>query len=181
MTANMGSMKAELKSAIKDLKINGEETVAYQGKTEARVQGERASEDMTLEVAHEQEVPLEDAEFMPVGEPRKRRRDQRRNLAVVRRQKKQKQNLDARRRGKQRNLVTASRATVAWRKINVFRKILTNRFCELRKEVTAARIKITRSSGHRRKRQNKDNAERETRRDERSRMDAGEAQNGTTT
>jgi hypothetical protein len=40
------------------------------------------SVDMTPEVAHEQEVPVEDAEVMPVGEPRKRRRD--RHLAAVR-------------------------------------------------------------------------------------------------
>jgi hypothetical protein len=34
-----------------------------------------AAVDMTPEVAHEQEVPREDAEVMPIGEPRKRRRD----------------------------------------------------------------------------------------------------------
>jgi hypothetical protein len=36
---------------------------------------EPASVEMTPEVAHEQEVPLEDAAVMPVGEPRKGRRD----------------------------------------------------------------------------------------------------------
>jgi hypothetical protein len=45
-----------------------------QEKTETRLQGEPASEDMTLEVAREPEVPVEDA-VMPVGKPRKRRRD----------------------------------------------------------------------------------------------------------
>jgi hypothetical protein len=74
----------------------------------------------------------------------------------VRRQKKQERNLDARRRGKQRNLVAARRAAVAWRKINVFRKILTHGFCGLRKEVTAAGMRITRCSGHRRKGRNKE-------------------------
>jgi hypothetical protein len=121
-----------------------------------------------------QEVPGEDAAVMPVGEPRKRRRD-RRNLAARRRQKEQDRDLDARRRRKKeqkrtqrkdgcrKNLVAARRAAVAWRKINVFRKILTHGFCELRKEVTAARMKNMRCSGHRHKRQNKNNDERETR------------------
>jgi hypothetical protein len=47
-----------------------------------------ASEDMTPEVVHEEEFPLEDAVVMPVGEPRSRRRD-RRHLAAQRRQKKE--------------------------------------------------------------------------------------------
>jgi hypothetical protein len=37
MDANMGSMQAELKSAIEDMKINGDETMACQEKTEARL------------------------------------------------------------------------------------------------------------------------------------------------
>jgi hypothetical protein len=118
--ANIGSMKAELKSAIKDLKSNGEETMACQEKTEARLQGEPASEDMTPEVAHEQEFPLEDAIVMPVGEPRKMRRD-RRYMAAQRRQKKeekQTQRKDACR----KNLVAPRRAKVACRKRNILRK-----------------------------------------------------------
>jgi hypothetical protein len=101
----------------------GEDTMACQKKTEALLQEDKpASVDTTPEVAHEQGVPLEDAEEMPVGEPRKRRRDGR-NLAAVRRQKKeQNQNLDARRRrreqrraqrkdGCRRNWVAARRGT----------------------------------------------------------------------
>jgi hypothetical protein len=99
--------------------------------------------------------------FRPVGEPRKRRRD-RRHLAAQRRQKKE-QKRTQRKDGCQKNMVAARRAAVAWRRINVFRKILTHRYCGLRKEVTAARVRITRCAGHRRKRQNKDDAERETR------------------
>jgi hypothetical protein len=69
--------------------------------------------------------------------------------------------------GSQEKLAAACRkvsrsAAVAWREINVFRKILTHGYCGLRKEVTAAGMKITRCAGHRRKRQNKDDAERET-------------------
>jgi hypothetical protein len=89
MEANMWSMQAALKSAIKGMKFNREETMACQGNMEARLEeDEPASEDVTSEVAQEQEVPVEDAEVTAVGEPRKRRRD-RRHLAAVRRQKDQ--------------------------------------------------------------------------------------------
>jgi hypothetical protein len=59
-----------------------------QEKTEVRlVEEEPTSVEMKPEVAHE-EFPLEDAVVMPVGEPRKRGRDQR-HLAAQRRQKKE--------------------------------------------------------------------------------------------
>jgi hypothetical protein len=77
---------------------------------------------MKPEVAHE-EVPLEDAARMPVGELWKRRRD-RRYLAAGRPQKKE-QKRTHKKDGCQKNLVAARRAAVAWRKINVFRNILT--------------------------------------------------------
>jgi hypothetical protein len=60
-------------------------------------------------------------------------------------------------------LVAARRVAVSWRRINVFRKILTHGYCGLRKEVTAAGAKITRCAGHRRKGQNKDDVEQGTR------------------
>jgi hypothetical protein len=78
---------------------------------EARLEEqEPASEDMTPEVADDQEVPVEDAEVRLVAEPRKRRRDGQ-NLAAVHRQKKPNRDLDARRRGKQQDLVAACRGT----------------------------------------------------------------------
>jgi hypothetical protein len=49
---------------------------------------------MMQSVAEHQEAPEEDAARMSVAEPRKMRRD-RRNLATVRHQKKQNQDLDA--------------------------------------------------------------------------------------
>jgi hypothetical protein len=84
-------MKANMDACMADIKDNRKETMACLEETEARleVEGKPASVDTKPEVAHEQEVPREDAEVMPVGEPRKRRRDQRRNLVAVRRQKKQ--------------------------------------------------------------------------------------------
>jgi hypothetical protein len=97
MQERMNARHKEMMAWLKDLKFNHEETMTCQEKTEARLEEEPASEDMTPEVAHEPEVPLEDAVVMPVGEPRKGCRT-RRHLAAVRRQKKQGRNLDARRR-----------------------------------------------------------------------------------
>jgi hypothetical protein len=102
---------------------------------------------MEPEVAHE-EVPLGHAARMPVGEPRKRRRD--RNLDARRRRKQQErtQNKD----GCRKDLVanrkgTTRRARVVWRKRNILRKSWTQRNCGLRKEVTAAGIKVSRRAG----------------------------------
>jgi hypothetical protein len=155
MDAKIGSMKAKLISTIKNFKFDGEETTACQETIEARLERkeEPASEEMKPEVAH-QEVPREDAEEMPVGESRKRRRDGR-NLAAGRRQKKEQKRTQWKD-GCRNNLVAARRASVAWRKINVFRKILTHGYCGLQKEVTAAGIRITRCSGHRHKGRNKE-------------------------
>jgi Mlc titration factor MtfA (ptsG expression regulator) len=52
MDAKMGSMKAELKSAIKDLKFDREETMACQEMMEASLEEKPASVDMRPEVAH---------------------------------------------------------------------------------------------------------------------------------
>jgi hypothetical protein len=98
MEASMGSMKAALKSAIREIKFTREETIACQETMEARLEkGKPASVDMTPEVAHDQEVPVEDAEVTAVGEPKKRLWD-RRNLAAVHHQRKQNRDLNARRR-----------------------------------------------------------------------------------
>jgi hypothetical protein len=160
MMARMDASHEEAENMRNDMKTNQAELQSAIAQIEWK---EPASVEMKPEVAHE-EVPVEDAVRMPVGEPRKRRRD--RNLDARRRRKQQErtQNKD----GCRKNLVATCRgttrgATVAWRKINVFRKILTHGNCGLRKEVTAAGMRITRCSGYRRKRQNKDDAERETR------------------
>jgi hypothetical protein len=82
-------MKANRDACIEDIKDTQEETMACQQTMEARLEEEEpASVDMTPEVSHEQKVPMEDAVVMPVREPRKRRQD-RRYLAAVRRQKKE--------------------------------------------------------------------------------------------
>jgi hypothetical protein len=92
--ARMDANHEKMMAFTVNMKYSQEEKMACHGRMEERLQGEPASVDMTPEVAHEQEVPLEDAIIMPVGELRKRRRD-RRNLAAVRRQKKEERNLDA--------------------------------------------------------------------------------------
>jgi hypothetical protein len=126
------------------------ETMACQETMEARLEVEEpASVDTTPEVADDQEVPVEDDEEMPAGEPRKRRRD-RRNLTAVRRQKKQERNLDARRRRKRqeraqkkngclKNLVAARRGTtrraVVARRKTLFTKTTRSRLIVAVREV----------------------------------------------
>jgi hypothetical protein len=123
---------------------------------------EPASEEMKPEVVH-QEVPREHASVVPVGGLRKQRRG--RKEAAGRHEEPKKLNRGIC--GSREKLAAACRrvscrATVAWRKRNMLRKPWTQRICGLRKEVTAAGMKIGHCAGHRSKRQNKDDAERET-------------------
>jgi hypothetical protein len=77
-------------------------------------------------VEEHHEIPKEDAAVMPVGEPRKRRRD--RNLAVGRHQKPKRRIQESCESRKRLNIAgkkMTRRATVAWRKRKVFRKIVT--------------------------------------------------------
>jgi hypothetical protein len=159
MEANMDSMKAELISTIKNFKFNGKETMVCQETMEARLEVEPASVDTTPEVVHDQEVPRENAEVMPVGEPRKRCRN-RRHLAAVRRQKKTDQNLDTgrRRKGQKRaqrkdgclkNLAAARRGTtrraaVARRRRNFCTQERNTIKCGPLKQLVAARKGTTR-------------------------------------
>jgi hypothetical protein len=73
--------------------------MACEEKTEVHLEEEEepTSVEIKPEVADEQEVPVQDAEVVPVGEPGKKRRDRRR-LATERCQKEKDQNLDARHR-----------------------------------------------------------------------------------
>jgi hypothetical protein len=121
------------------------------------------SVEMKPEVAHE-EVPMEYAAVMPVGGLRKRRRG--RKQAAGRREEPKELNRGMC--GSRKKLAAACRkvsrrATVAWRKRNILRKILTHGYCGLRKEVAAAGIRITCCAGHGRMRRNKDDVEQGTR------------------
>jgi hypothetical protein len=91
------------------------------------------------------EIPKEDAVVMPVGEPRKRRRD--RNLAAGRRQK-PKRRIQASCKSRRKLTVAGKkitrRATVAWRKRNIFRTIVTQGNCGLRKRLVVTGKRTTR-------------------------------------
>jgi hypothetical protein len=100
---------------------------------------------MMQSLEEHQEIRKEDAAVMPVGELKKRRRD--RNLAAGPRQKPNgriQASCESRRRltvaGKRMTL----RATVAWRKRNLLRKIVTQRNCGPRSKLTGAGIKMAR-------------------------------------
>jgi hypothetical protein len=110
MYANHEKMMARMGALIADMKYSREETMVCQEKMEAHLKGKEEPTSMDMEPEVAQEVPVEDAAVMPVGEPRNRRRD-RRNLAAGRRQKKDDRNLDARRCRKQQNFVAAHRWT----------------------------------------------------------------------
>jgi hypothetical protein len=82
----MNARHTEMMAWLPDRNDTREETMACQENTEAHLEEKEdpTSEDMEAEVAHE-EVPVEDAARMLVGEPRNRRKD-RRNLAAGRHQ-----------------------------------------------------------------------------------------------
>jgi hypothetical protein len=126
-------------------------TMACQENTEARLEGkeEPSSEDMKPEVANE-EVPLDDAARMPVGEPRNSRRD-RRHPAAQRRQKKQQKRTQTKN-GRRRNLVAARRGTtrravVARRRRILFTKDTTREYRESRKVLAATSEEKTLRAG----------------------------------
>jgi hypothetical protein len=96
-------------------------------------------------VEEEQEIPKEEAAVMPVGGLRKRRRD--RNLAAGRRQKPMRRiqaSCEFRRRLTIAFKKITRRATVAWHKRNVFRRIGSQGICGPRSKLTAAGIRTTR-------------------------------------
>jgi hypothetical protein len=110
INASHKMMMARMDAWLTDMKNIRKETMTCQEKTMARLAGKEqpTSVEMKPEVTHE-EVPVEDATVMPVGEPRNRSRD-RRNLAAERRQKNQ-QKRNQSKNGCRKNLVTAHRGT----------------------------------------------------------------------
>jgi hypothetical protein len=130
------------KTVLNRNKIPKEE-VAVDSETAPSQEATKTERDpeMMQSAEEHQEFPKEDAAVMPVGEPRKRRRD--RNLAAGRRQK-PKRSFQASCEYKKRSAAArrkmTRRATVAWRKRRVFRKIVTQRNVEPRSKLTAAGI-----------------------------------------
>jgi hypothetical protein len=181
MMARMNTGNKEMMAWLKDLKINGEETMVRQEKTEVRLEEEEpTSVDMKPEVAHEK-VPLENATRMPVGEPRKRRRDRNLDARCGRKQKERTQNKD----GCWKSLVvahrgTARRATMAqedhFKEILDAEKLWTSKGSNRSRK---KRLPAVQDTGARDKTRTTSNEK--PGKDERSRMDAGKARNGTTT
>jgi hypothetical protein len=134
-------------------------------------------------IKEHQEIPKEDAAVMPVGGPRKQRRG--RKQAAGQHEEPRELNrgiCESRKKLAPACRKVSRRATVTCDRVNVFRKILTDGNCGLQKEVTAAGMKITRCAGHRRKGQNKNDVERETRKgrtEENGRWRGPDCNNGT--
>jgi hypothetical protein len=121
-------------------------TMACQEMEAHQEEEEPTSADRKPEAADQREAPVDDAEVMPVGEPKKKRRRDRKLAAENRRQKPK--TLTRENCGPQKRLAVAHRgttcrakvaqktpihwkmsrrATVAWRKRNIFRQNMTRR------------------------------------------------------
>jgi hypothetical protein len=129
--------------AVHSLRTCRSKTEASQEDTEAKPEP-----GMMQSVEEHQEIPKEEATVMPVGEPRKQHRDQ--NLAAGRRHK-PKRRIQASCESRSRLTVAGKkitcRATVAWCKRNVFRRIVTQGNCGARSTLTATEIMMTRHAG----------------------------------
>jgi hypothetical protein len=130
---------AILKQMIAMTKTNHETiaTTDLKGNLEGMECEKPASEDTTPEVANDQEIPLKDAEVVPVGEPGKKRRD-RRHLAAERRQRKEQKRTQSKH-GRRKGLVatrrgTTCRAVVARRRV-LFTKTTRSRLIVATREV----------------------------------------------
>jgi hypothetical protein len=158
---NMESNPEEKETVLEQHDIPKEE-VAVQSQKTFRSESAPSQEAMETKpdpgmmqsVEVHQEIPKEDATVMPVGGLRKRRRD--RNLAAGRRQK-PKERIQATcesRRLAVTNKKSTRRATVAWRKRNVFRRTVTQGNCGPQSTLTAAGIMMTRHAGVARSKKN---------------------------
>jgi hypothetical protein len=75
------------KESTAAIKTNEVETMACQGMEARQIEEKPTSADTKPEAAQQEEVPVEDAEVIPVGEPKKKRRRDRILAAQHRRQK----------------------------------------------------------------------------------------------
>jgi hypothetical protein len=142
----------EKETVVEQHEIPNEEVAVHSQRT-CRSETAASQEDMEMEpdpgkmqsMEEHQEIPKEEAAVLPVGELRKRRRNQ--NLAAGRRQKPKgrvQATCESRRGLTVAGKKITRRATVAWRKRNVFRKIGTQGNCGPQSTLTAARIRTTR-------------------------------------
>jgi peroxiredoxin family protein len=83
VAARLEKMDASHKEMVAEIKPERDvETMACQETTEVRIEEEKlTSVDRKPEVAEQREVPVEDAEVMAVGEPKKKRRTDRKLAA----------------------------------------------------------------------------------------------------
>jgi hypothetical protein len=185
LDADRRAVKEENKADRRDLKELMKMMTANQAKTDAKVtelteEEEPASVDRKPEVAQQREVPVEDAVVIPVKGRKKRHRGMKK--AAERRE--EPKELTRGLCGSRMKLAAACRkvsrrATVAWCKRIILRKSSTQRNCGPRKEVTAARIKITRCQDTGIWHETKTMAHQEARKEGPSGRDCGKARNET--
>jgi hypothetical protein len=150
MRADREKRKAKIDEmfAKMDRKASPERMTATQAKTDVKLkQLTEPREEMLQSAEEHQEFPREDAVAIPVRGQKRRHRG--RKEAAGRRG--ERTELTRGDHGFRKKLAaacrkTSRRATVAWRKRNVFRKSWTCGNCGLRKEVTASREKVAQRS-----------------------------------
>jgi hypothetical protein len=99
-------------------------------------------------VEEHQVIPKDEGAMMPVGELRTRHRDWILALGRIQKPKRRiRASCESRRRLTVASKKITCRATVAWRKRNVFRRIVTQGNCGPRSTLTAAGIMMTRHAG----------------------------------
>jgi hypothetical protein len=113
------TIQRQMKAVIQPIRSELDETTACNGETETELDPR-----MMQSVEDYQEMPKGKAAVMPVGEPRERCRV--RNLAAERRQKRKERtrgNFGSKRKSAAAYRKVSRRAKVAWREINLNRKI----------------------------------------------------------
>jgi hypothetical protein len=144
------------------IKPNEVETMACQGMEARQIEEKPASLDKKPEAAQQEEVPLDDAEVIPVREPKKKKRRDRKLAAEHRRQKTKtsprencgpQTRLAVTRRGTTRRAKVARkmqadqkmsrRATVARRKRDIVKSYLPQEKCHSRRGLTTSRTRTT--------------------------------------
>jgi hypothetical protein len=166
MRKKMGASHMDMVSAFKP-EIE-EETMACREMTEARPEEEKMLTlvNMKPEMVEQQEVPVEDAEVMPVGEPKKKRRRDRKLAAERRRQKPKTSTLESCGHPKElavtckrtTRLVKVARktpidwkmshrATVAQRKRDIVKLYLPQEKCHPQRELVTSRTRTTHHAG----------------------------------
>jgi hypothetical protein len=166
MDAETVAIRAETKALREEMAVlrnkwvndNRDETFACQEMEARQEEKKPTSTDRKPEAAQKDEVPAESAKVMPVGEPKKKRRKDRKLAAECRRQEPKcgppmevavarrgtsHRATVARQKDKRIDIGMSRRATVTRRKIHIVKSYITQEKCRPRRELVASRTRTT--------------------------------------